>query len=69
MMLPPREDWDQRGMFLYFMFCDFDSVAYDYVYMYVDSTFGVGLQMWGPKAVRQIWLGIQLARDQCDHYG
>jgi hypothetical protein len=23
------------------MFCDFDSVAYDYVYMDVESTFGV----------------------------
>jgi hypothetical protein len=28
MVLPPREDWDHRVMFMYFMFCDFDSIEY-----------------------------------------
>jgi hypothetical protein len=28
MALPPREDWDHRGMLFYFMFYDFDSIAY-----------------------------------------
>jgi hypothetical protein len=26
--LPPGEAWDHRGMLMYFMFCDFDSIAY-----------------------------------------
>jgi hypothetical protein len=37
MVLPPGEDWDQRGMLVYFMFCDFDSIAYVYIWMDVDS--------------------------------
>jgi hypothetical protein len=37
MVLPPREVWDQRGMLVYFMFCDFDSIAYVYIWMDVDS--------------------------------
>jgi len=32
MVLPPREVWDQRGMLVYFMFCDFDSLTYVYIY-------------------------------------
>jgi hypothetical protein len=33
-----------------------------YVYMDVDSTFGVVLQMWDPEAVRQRWSGSQPSR-------
>jgi hypothetical protein len=31
MVLPPGEVWDQRGMWVYFMFCDFYSLAYAYM--------------------------------------
>jgi len=37
MVLPPGEVWDQRGMLVYFMFCDFDSIEYVYIFMDVDT--------------------------------
>jgi hypothetical protein len=37
MVLTLGEVSDQRSMLVYFMFCDFDSVTYVYIWMDVDS--------------------------------
>jgi hypothetical protein len=37
MVLPLGDVWDQRGMLVYFMFCDFDSISYVYIWMDPDS--------------------------------
>jgi hypothetical protein len=52
-------------MFVYLCFVIL--IAYHmiiHVYMDVDSTFGVVLEMWGPEAMRQRWSGSRLVRDQ-----
>jgi hypothetical protein len=57
-------------MFWYyvFMYFDFNRNNFLYMYMDVDSIFGVVFHMWDLKAERQIWLGIRLTRDQFDQH-
>jgi hypothetical protein len=63
MVLPFGEDWDHRGMLMYFMFCDFDSITYFYVWMDVDAIVCLlCVQMWGHEGDRWSWLECWLVR-------